>query len=152
MVEAATAAAREQRGTSSKASIHATRAILVADDDRAMREMVAAALRLDGYEVVEAGSGEELLYDVRARLDYPAGGHGGIGLIVTDLRMPGLSGFDILAWLRAAGSSTPVVVMTAFGSAEARAEVMRLGAIALLDKPFALERLRDVARRAIARR
>jgi DNA-binding NtrC family response regulator len=63
-------------------------------------------------------------------------------LIISDVRMPGVSGLDVLATLRREDWSTPVILMTAFGDLETRAEARRLGAKALFDKPFDVDDLR----------
>lgn len=120
--------------------------VLLAEDDPAMRALVAAVLQADGCEVVEARDLEHLA-DVVAGY---AEGPDSIAMIISDIRMPGLSGLELLAALRAARWSTPVLLITAFGSDETHAEATQLGAIAVLDKPFSLERLRALVRRTIA--
>jgi DNA-binding NtrC family response regulator len=69
-----------------------------------------------------------------------------LDLIITDVRMHGVTGLEILAGLRENDWSTPVILMTAFGDAELHAEAMRLGALAVLDKPFELDALRTLVR------
>jgi DNA-binding response OmpR family regulator len=107
-----------------------------------MREMVASALREDGYEVIEARDGWQLLQylatHARAVDDNP------IDLVISDIRMPGKTGLDILAGLRWADPSTPFILITGFGDMQTHMEARRLGASAVFDKPFDLEHLRSV--------
>ncbi|NVB80067.1 MAG: response regulator [Kofleriaceae bacterium] len=77
--------------------------ILVVDDDESTREMVSRHLRRAGYSTVEARDGEEAL--LRARVITP-------GLVILDLLMPGVDGFEVLRTMRAEGMKTPVVVLT----------------------------------------
>ncbi len=120
--------------------------VLLAEDDAAMRALLAATLRRSGFAVIEAGSGYETL-ELLA--------HGLISepplwfdLIISDVRMPGYDGLNILASLRQMPTYTPVILITAFGSAAAHALAVRLGAFAMLDKPFELDDLMTVARLA----
>ena len=123
--------------------------ILVAEDDIAMRRLVAHALRSTGYRVVEAADGAEVLERIestiwRDRRDL-------IGAIVADMNMPALTGLDVLAALRCAEVDTPFILITAFGDATIRREARSLGAAAVLDKPFDLGRLERALRMAMAR-
>ena len=65
-------------------------------------------------------------------------------VIITDLRLPGISGLDLLQKLRSQDSRTPVIVMTAFGSIETAVEAMKAGAVDFLPKPFSLDHLMTV--------
>jgi DNA-binding NtrC family response regulator len=113
--------------------------VLIADDDSAMRRLLIMTLCRDGYEVCEARSGEELLWASRS-MTLTASPWDAFDLVITDIRMPGLSGLDVLRKLRADRYEGPVVVMTAFPDARVVAEVGRLDA-ALLPKPFSLTAL-----------
>jgi DNA-binding response OmpR family regulator len=116
--------------------------VLLADDDPDMRTMVASALRKDGYEVIEARDGWQLLQYLATHTpqvdDHP------IDLVISDIRMPGKNGLDVLAGLRWADASTPFILITGFGDMQTHMEARRLGASAVLDKPFDLEHLRNV--------
>ena len=119
--------------------------VLVAEDNPHMRHLLASALRRDGYEVLEASDGIECIGHLQPWMLF--GEHGGApDLIVSDIRMPGWSGLEILQLARARSLPTPVILITAFGSAETHAEAQRLGAAALFDKPFDLDDLRAVVR------
>jgi CheY-like chemotaxis protein len=119
--------------------------VLVADDDRGLRDLVAEALRADGHAVAEASSGEGLLERLSALIvdqrEPP------FDLVISDLRMPLLLGTEVLAGIRALGSRLEFVLMTAFGDERVHREAVALGALAalaVLDKPFELARLRDL--------
>jgi DNA-binding response OmpR family regulator len=114
--------------------------ILLAEDDENMRLMLAAALRADGYEVVEARDGGRLLvYLAQAYLSDRA--HEAYDLLVTDIRMPICSGLQILESLRQAHWRTPAVLMTAFGDEQTSTRAEALGAI-MFAKPFDVDDLR----------
>jgi len=112
--------------------------ILLAEDDPEMRALVSGDLRRAGYSVVECADGAALL----RRLDAASRTEGlGVDLVVTDVRMPELTGLEALELLRGADPFTPCIVVTAFGSVETRLLATRLGAIAVLDKPFEIQDL-----------
>lgn len=114
--------------------------ILLAEDEEDIRQLVAIALRAQGYEVIEARTGAELLDELGESLlyDRPLSKP---DVIISDIRMPGFTGLEILAGLRDAEWSTTFVLMTAFADAETRAEAIRLGADAIFEKPFDIEEL-----------
>ena len=113
----------------------------MAEDDGAMRDLVTETLYPAGYVVTEAASGKEMLRILREAsvAEYPADA---FDLIVTDVRMPGNTGLDVVARIRAAGCHTPVIVVTAFPDDEVRDRAEQLNAV-LLEKPFALQTLRS---------
>ena len=116
--------------------------VLLAEDDREFRRLIAKTLRNDGYEVVEADDGVALLEQYASALLADGDLNDVFDLIVTDVRMPGWTGLTILDGLRSAGCNTPAIVMTAFGSDALRAGASRLGAV-VIDKPFDLDELRQ---------
>jgi CheY-like chemotaxis protein len=114
--------------------------ILLAEDDAEMRALVSGDLRRAGYSVVECADGGALL----RRLDSTSGEEGlGVDLVVADVRMPELTGLEVLERLRGTDPFTPYIIVTAFGSTETRRAALRLGAVAVLDKPF---EIRDLLR------
>jgi CheY-like chemotaxis protein len=117
--------------------------VLVAEDDQEMRRLIISALRKDGCEVVQAEDGARFVESIVTRLLAPID-EPPIDVIVSDHRMPGFSGLEVLAALRKQHWSTPFVLITAFGDAETHAEAQRLGASAVLNKPFDLDDLRIV--------
>ena len=117
--------------------------IFVAEDQLEMRALISRALRTDGYEVVEAQDGAGLIEALVSTMLKDARAP---DLIVTDVRMPGCSGLDVVARLRRADQLTPVIFITAFGDDETHAEAERLGAAKCLDKPFDMEDLRGLVK------
>jgi len=124
--------------------------VLLADDDDEMRALAASALRSDGCDVVEVTNGVQLL-DAMAALLIGEASVLPVELIVSDVRMPGITGLSVLAGLHAAGIDVPVILITAFADDDTRAEARRFGAFALLDKPFEMGVLRSLVRRSAAR-
>jgi DNA-binding NtrC family response regulator len=118
------------------------RRVLLADDDPDFRLFLAATLRSDGHEVIEASDGADLLDRLGGSLLEPE--QGAIDLVITDVRMPSWSGLQALASL--AGRGWPVVVITAFGSPKVHEDAARLGAVASFDKPFDIDELREIVR------
>jgi len=114
--------------------------ILVVDDEPGMRAGLAAVLGRGGFAVEVAPSGEDGL----ARL-----AQGGIDLLVTDLRLPGMSGLDLVCEARRAGIDAPVIVITAYGTIEDAVAAMKLGAFDFLTKPFSPNDLLHLATRAL---
>ncbi|HKD69576.1 MAG TPA: sigma-54 dependent transcriptional regulator, partial [Candidatus Binataceae bacterium] len=115
--------------------------ILVVDDDRNIRRMLATALEAAGYIVVEAGGGAQAV----ARL----GAAPSIDLVVTDVRMENMDGMRLLEQIKQTRPAMPVIIMTAFGSIPAAVEAMRLGAYDYLSKPFSAQQIRQTVARAL---
>ncbi len=113
--------------------------VFVADDDREMRNLIGASLRRDGYDVHLVDSGGELLTELDATRE--AGGTP--ELVITDVRMPGLDGLEVLRRIRETMPSVPVILITAFGDARTHERARSLGATFVLDKPFRLDVLRE---------
>ncbi|HEV7731436.1 MAG TPA: sigma-54 dependent transcriptional regulator [Candidatus Binatia bacterium] len=120
-----------------------TRRILVVDDEAGMRAGLAEVLRRGGYAVELAVSAEDAL----VRLE-----PGGADLLITDLKLPGRSGLELLSELRRTDSETPAIVITAHGTIEDAVAAMKLGAIDFLTKPFSPGDLLHLATRALAER
>ena len=116
--------------------------VLLAEDDADLRQLMAAALRADGHQVIEAPDGDRLLMHIEQQI---AGTRrDNFAVVVSDVRMPGLWGTDVLAVLSCSKWTTPFVLMTAFGDAELHAQAREMGATAVLDKPVDLDALRSV--------
>jgi two-component system response regulator MprA len=119
-------------------------AILVVDDDQAVRDALRRALRMQGYEVTLAGDGEEALLKLRSN-------PGATDLLIVDILMPRLDGLEMTRRLRADGNQLPILMLTARDQVADRVAGLEAGADDYLVKPFALEEL--VARvRALLRR
>lgn len=121
--------------------------ILLAEDDAELRVLLAAALRRRGFHVTAMPDGRRLLEVVEAMRFDPSQAP---DAIVSDVNMPGASGLQILSRLRRADVRIPVVLITAYAEPEIRAEARRLGAAALLSKPFEIEQLRSTLEQVIS--
>jgi len=125
--------------------------ILLAEDDDELRRIIARSLREDGHQVVEASNGFDLLDRIEAAIAWGGRAHPPISLIVSDVRMPGMTGIDVLSILRCAYWSTPVILMSAFADATMRLEASELGAAAVIAKPFEIQELKTAVRNAVRR-
>jgi DNA-binding NtrC family response regulator len=112
--------------------------ILVVEDEDKLRRVLQLQLETGGYQVLQAATAEEAL-KLADQAD----------LVLTDLRLPGMDGLELLTALRRQNSLTPVVLMTAFGSVESAVEAMKNGASDFLPKPFSLDHLMTVINKAL---
>ncbi len=117
--------------------------ILVVDDEEGMREFLGILLQKEGYLVDVAPSGKEAL----ARL-----GSQRFDLVITDLKMPGMSGIEILNRIKEQDPDVGVVLITAYASTETAVDAMKGGAFDYLAKPFDVEEMKEVVRGALKRR
>lgn len=117
--------------------------ILVVDDEKNIRSGLARALVMDGYEVVQAEDGQEALKTMlKTEID----------LIIADLRMPKVSGDELLKKVVSAYPTVPVIILTGHGTVDNAVQAMRNGAYDFLTKPVNLERLGLLVKRALGRR
>ena len=112
--------------------------VLLAEDDAEVRRLLSLALTRAGFDLVQASTGDEALERIADQLLEDADP---FDLVIADVRMPGCNGLALLACLRHFDWHTPVILLTAFRSAETQKEARRLGAFALFQKPFDLEEL-----------
>ena len=117
--------------------------ILVVDDEPSMRELLAIVLKREGYEVVLAESGREA---VAALERHP------FDLLVSDIKMPDMSGVDVLRAAKTIDRDILGIMVTAFASTDTAVEALRLGAYDYVSKPFNVEELKDRIRKALERR
>ncbi|MDR0456479.1 MAG: sigma-54 dependent transcriptional regulator [Treponema sp.] len=117
--------------------------VLVVDDEKNIREGLAAALEMDGYSTVCAADGEE---------GWKRFGKGDIDLIITDLRMPGMDGEELMRRILAEMPGLPVIILTGHGTVETAADAMLEGAWYFLSKPVDLNRLSLLVKRALENR
>jgi len=115
--------------------------VLVVDDESSLRVTLAANLELEGFTVVEADGAEQAL----ARLE-----EGPFDLVLSDIRMPGMHGVDLFRQIRTRWPSLPVVLMSAFAMEHLVEEAVQEGVFTVLRKPFDMERVLALVKRAAA--
>jgi DNA-binding NtrC family response regulator len=121
-------------------SVERSASILVVEDDEAMRDLLAEELEDAGFEVEAAGGAASGLERARARR---------FDLVITDLRMPEMDGFDLIRGVGALPEAPHIVMITAFGSIETAIRAVKLGAYDYITKPFEIEELLLVADKAL---
>ena len=140
--------ATETRHESSTATATGTAArILLADDDAEMRSMMAWALEREGYILQECHDGESLLKWVNR--SHSRSTNVRFDLVISDIRMPGASGLDVLEEVRSLGGKPAVILVSAFCDAQTEEQARRLGVAVLLPKPFELEDLLAAVRETL---
>ena len=117
--------------------------LLVVDDDSAMRALLASLFEQKGYPVEQAATADEALERAR-EAEFDA--------VLSDIKMPGKTGIEMVGELRRIRPDTPVVLMTAFGSIDSAVEAMRAGAFDYITKPFEPEAVLLTVERALERR
>ncbi|MBI2216289.1 MAG: sigma-54-dependent Fis family transcriptional regulator [Candidatus Rokubacteria bacterium] len=117
--------------------------LLVADDDPGLRESLQRTLTRAGHRVVLAPDGRTALGELQSRP---------IDLVLTDLKMPGLSGLELLRAVKAIAPEVDVILITAFGTVEEAVSAMKDGAYDFLTKPFRGEQLLKIVTKALERR
>jgi two-component system, response regulator, stage 0 sporulation protein F len=125
--------------TADRTRARAPSRVLLADDDPDLRMLLSAALTKDGYQVIEALDGVDLLDKLQDALSIPISMP---DVIVMDVIMPGYSGLGVLTALRRANWFTPVIVISAINDASIRQRAKDLGATAFFKKPFDVDDLR----------
>ncbi|TWI49292.1 two-component system C4-dicarboxylate transport response regulator DctD [Pseudomonas duriflava] len=114
--------------------------ILLIDDDPHLRQALGQTLDLAGFKIVTLADARTL--DMARARDWP-------GVVVSDIRMPGIDGLELLAQLHAQDAELPVVLITGHGDVPLAVQAMRAGAYDFLEKPFANDALLDSVRRAL---
>ena len=113
--------------------------VLVAEDDDAMRKFLVRVLCADGYAAVECRDGIDVYESLGAFIVRKAALN--VDVIISDIRMPGLTGLEILEDLHDLKGFPPMILITAFGDAGVHARAKKAGAVAVFDKPFAIDEL-----------
>jgi two-component system response regulator (stage 0 sporulation protein F) len=114
--------------------------ILLAEDDEEMRRLLALMLRKEGYRVTECTDGLSLL-DMLSSFFLPGEEHENFNLIISDIKMPGITGMEILMGANEIDNFPPIILITAFGDKETHMQAERLGAAALFNKPFDIDKM-----------
>ncbi len=117
--------------------------VLIVDDEKNIREGLARVLELDGHDVITAADGAEGLEIVRQEE---------IDLVVADLRMPRLSGEDMLKEIVSSSPTLPVIILTGHGTIETAVDAMRAGAFDFITKPVNMDRFTLLVKRALSTR
>jgi len=117
---------------------HQAAKILVADDEQNLRRVLVALLRREGHEVVQAASGLEAIEKLAD-----------VDVVITDLRMPGADGMEVLRTASKSYPQTPVIMITAYGSVGQAVEAIKAGAFDYIEKPFEQDAIRVIVDKAI---
>jgi len=117
--------------------------ILVVDDEKNMRITLKHCLEGAGYEVTTAVNGEDALDKFKSD---------GYQLVLLDMKLPGISGIEVLKKIKEERAFTPVIMITAYGTIETAVEAMKLGAVDYLSKPFPPEEIRGLASKVLSRK
>ncbi len=113
--------------------------IAIVDDERDMRQSVSQWLALSGYDTETFASAEDALGSIGQ--DYP-------GIVISDIKMPGMDGIQLLRKLMSTDSTLPVIMITGHGDVPIAVEAMRIGAFDFLEKPFNPDRMSELAKKA----
>lgn len=114
--------------------------ILIIDDDASMRRVLEYSLQEAGYDVTAAASGEEGLFFLK---------NGQFPLIITDMKMPGMDGMELLKKVKELNADTLVIIITAFGTIDIAVEAMKSGAYDYITKPFNRDEMRLTVAKAL---
>ena len=119
-----------------------TKSILIVDDEPSMRVALSESLESCGYEVGTSGDGADALEKFQENK---------FEVVITDMRMPKMSGMEVLQGIKKISSRTPVIIITAYGTVNTAVEAMKEGAADFIMKPFSLEHLELVVKNAVAK-
>jgi len=117
--------------------------VLVVDDEKSIGDLLCQYLKKIGYHVFQALSAEEAIKIIEAN---------GADVVLTDIKMPGMSGIELLKWLKEYDRFLPVIISTGFPTLDTAVEGLKLGAYDYLTKPFHLEEIGEKVKRALANR
>lgn len=117
--------------------------ILVIEDEQSMREVLKILLVEEAYDVTTAPDGIKGIDQVRNNL---------FDLVITDIKMPGADGFEVLRQVKALAPDTLVIMVTAFGTTESAIEAMKIGAYDYVHKPFKIDEIRLIVRKAFEKK
>lgn len=117
--------------------------VAIVDDEAHMRDSISQWLELSGFKTVTFENAEAALVKIGSKFK---------GVVVSDIRMPGMGGMDMLKRLHSGDPSLPVILITGHGDVQMAVEAMQIGAYDFMEKPFDPERLAGLCKRAIAAR
>ena len=114
--------------------------MLVIDDEQSMRDFLSIMLKKEGHDVVAAENGSDALKAVQTEI---------FDLVISDVKMPGLNGIDVLKTVKEVSPETVVVMITAYATAETAVEAMKLGAYDYITKPFKVDEIKLIIQKAL---
>ncbi len=117
--------------------------ILIAEDEKGMRDVLEIFLQEEGFHIFSAKDGREAIEMLEKDI---------FDVVITDVKMPHADGFEVLKRTKELSPSTVVIMITAFGTTESAIEAIKLGAYDYIEKPFKIEEIRVVIKRALERR
>lgn len=117
--------------------------ILVVDDEEGARELFNTILTDEGYEVTLANNGQDALSRMKSST---------YDLVVTDIKMPGMDGLQLLQELRKTGCQADVIMVTAYGEVESYLKAMSLGAAEYINKPIRIKELKRIVQKVLTER
>ncbi len=117
--------------------------ILVVDDEMSICEILSKYLSKNGYDVLQAQSAEKAIEIMKEK---------NVDLVLTDIKMPGMTGVDLLKWIKGYNDFIPVIMTTGFPTLDTAIEALKLGAYDYLNKPFHLEEIVEKVARALQTR
>ena len=115
--------------------------ILIVDDEEGLREGLSKLLEGEGYAVLSAETGEEALQVLQ---------QSHIDLVLTDMRMPGMDGIELLKKIRERHGDLGVIILTGYGQIESYIEAMNFGAIEYVSKPFKVNELKFIVNKVLS--
>lgn len=124
--------------------------ILIADDEASLRKVLSASLRKEGYEVVAAKNADEALQLLEASESLETGDP--IELLISDIRMPGMDGMELLNRVKERYKDLPVILLTAHGTVDLAVQALKKGAFDFVSKPYDRDELHAVLRKALNQR
>ncbi len=116
--------------------------ILIVDDEKNIRMTLRHCLREQNYDIEIAINGDEALNKIK---------EDNYDLVLLDIKMPGLTGMEVLEKIRQGGNEVDVIMMTAYGTIERAVEAMKLGAIDFISKPFTPDEIREIVKDVLER-
>jgi two-component system response regulator PilR (NtrC family) len=117
--------------------------ILVVDDEQSIRDFLAIMLKKEGHDIATAGNGLEAIKAVQAEI---------FDLVITDVKMPGADGMEVLKSVKETSPETIVIMITAFAAAETAVEAMKIGAYDYIIKPFKVDELKLIINNSLEKR
>jgi Response regulator containing CheY-like receiver, AAA-type ATPase, and DNA-binding domains len=109
--------------------------ILIVDDTKNIRKLLSTCLEVEGYEVITAEDGQQALNLIESEF---------FDIVFLDIKMPEMSGTEVLKRIRAMKKNMPIIIMTAYATVKNAVECTKLGAIEYLQKPFTADKVRSV--------